>query len=199
MPLDFRSFDSAEARSHHGLNVLVANAGTFVQEYTEKLFNYLYGVTEHSDAPAPRQGLEFGIPLASGCGLQLRSPFQRGEVEERGAVRGIAEQQSTRRIIPLPKPPPLSETLSVPITVADRSEDIKDVPTADANTDTFFPLAEDKDALLAVVTVAKLHDPTRLWYNRQCTSDISFADVDEVDSPTAEAPSSPTIDSAKYT
>lgn len=37
MPLDFRSFDSAEARSHHGLNVLVANAGTFVQEYTEKL------------------------------------------------------------------------------------------------------------------------------------------------------------------
>ncbi|KAI5998591.1 hypothetical protein EDD15DRAFT_2240255 [Pisolithus albus] len=30
MSLDFRSFDSAEARSHHGLNVLVTNAGTLV-------------------------------------------------------------------------------------------------------------------------------------------------------------------------
>ncbi|KAI6025269.1 short-chain dehydrogenase [Pisolithus microcarpus] len=43
MPLDLSSFDSvrafaatfsAEACSNHGLNVLVANAGTFVQEYT---------------------------------------------------------------------------------------------------------------------------------------------------------------------
>ncbi|KAI6104655.1 hypothetical protein EDD16DRAFT_1637035 [Pisolithus croceorrhizus] len=43
MPLDLSSFDgvrafaakfTADARSDHGLNVLVANAGTLIQEYT---------------------------------------------------------------------------------------------------------------------------------------------------------------------
>lgn len=39
----------------------------------------------------------------------------------------------------------------------------------------------------AGVTVAKVRNLMRLWHNGQCTSDISFADVGEVDSPTAEA------------
>lgn len=35
--------------------------------------------------------------------------------------------------------------------------------------------------------MAKLHSPTRLWHNGQCTSDISLAGVDEVDSLIADA------------
>lgn len=85
MPLDFRSFDSAEARSHHGLDVLVrqerGNARAGVHWETLPMTIKPRGADIfYSSRPRVRH------PLASGRDLQLRPSFQRGDVEERGAV-----------------------------------------------------------------------------------------------------------------